>query len=728
MSTDAGVLRPPNQVTIGALVLIFGFFAAELLGELAGRYRVGPQFDELIDRFRSARGPSWLYPQVQVIKASAELLLDSRTDGITNMPRSERQQLQADIVANLTARRNEVSAYTPLAPFVSVAQGAAWLQAVTRSDADAGGPLTDTQDAWVRTHYYSQLELLSKGSMLDGWGAGIPVPTPVLTLPEFESIDQLDFWKAGWEAKLESGTISNTQWEQVQVHYRAEKTRLQEIIDAGGGIDIPTDIPSDIIIPETGDLTDAVAGQAAGLSLLTGLGIGVGGLTVAGTRLFQQMGNAQSKGRLGCFQSSFAATAGNILRVVAPLALPIAAFKTDIGKSFVDKIGGQFFDLILEGANLTEPANIDTVRSDAARLLTQKMGLGISAHAWSAAMEAASPLKTLGLNQLAAQLADMAGFGRLASITLGAVETASIGEPMRQDANRRFQSKNPPLFDVATAYAKKELPPGPIPQGFPPRAGFTEADPDEPWANFYEVMRREGFPDWWIRTASHHMYQDPRTFELIRIGQFYNPELDERSSGSTEFMKEWIDARPWLLPQIGISRAEWDEDPWFYFKASVSGYEPSDTRVIVETIKRAVLRREQTLFLDATTRLYRDGYIGDDELHSLTVEAWGAKPEADGTYNFRGDPIRARVRATELRTDYQVRKDVQQLYLRAMKVGVVAEDQVRTTLAEIGMPVDRINLEILRTKLGLLPGVRLAIDVDGPIGNEGDTADEDVFA
>ena len=728
MTTGVAVFKPPSQETGFALGLLLTLGSSALLVAFAGQYRIGPKMDQLVERLRSARGPSWLFPAAQLMKVSRELLLSSRTDRITNMTRAERQQVVAEIDAELINRRNELSAFRPLPQFASVANAASWYQAVTRRDEDAGGPISDTQDAWVRAHYHSQLELLSRGSILDGWGAGISVPAPVVTLPAFESIDKLDFWKAGWEEKLESGLITNTQWDSITTHYRAEKTRLEEIIAAGGGIDIVPDIPGEIIVPKTGDLTDAVAGQAAGLSLLQGLGIGAGVLTVAGTALFQQIGNAQSKGRLGCFQSSFAATAGSILRVAGPMALPFVALKTDLGRRFIDSVGGQFFDLILEGADLKEPGNIETVRADAARLLTQKIGLGAAAHMWSAAMEAASPLKTLGLSQFAGQLADLAGFSRLANLTLGAVETAAIGEPMRQDANRRYQTINPSLFDVQMAYAKKELPPGPIPEGFPPRAGHTEADPDEPWANLYEVMKREGMPDWWIRTASHHMYLDPRSFELIRIGQFFNPELDERSAGATRFMKEWIDARPWLLEEIGITRDEWDEDPWFYFKSSVSGYEPSDTRIIVETVKRAVLRREQSLFLDATTRLYRDGFIGDEELLKLTTEAWGAKPEDDGTYNFRGDPIRARVRATELRTEHEVRKDVQQLYLRAMKVGVVTEDHVQQTLGDLGMPADRINLEILRTKLGLLPGVRLAIDIDGSIGNDGDTADEEVFA
>lgn len=483
---------------------------------------------------------------------------------------------------------------------------------------------------------------------------------------------------------------------------------------AGTGTD-PGGVPGSLDIP-------GLAGGIAG-GLVQGLpavlGLGAAGLTATGELLWRGIGRAQHQGRLECQTSTWATILRNIAGAAVPLAIPTVLLKSDIGHNLVEDFGSQALDLVLTGGGLDPHVTPDTAPANAAKLLIQKMQLGAAAHMWAASAEAATPMKTLGLNTFGAALADLAGFQRLAFATIGQVETAAVLLPMQQHAMRKYRSQLPGLVDVATAYAKKELPPGPIPEGWPPRAAFTPTDPNEPAANMHEVLSRYGMPDWWIRTASHHLFMDPRMSEIVRMGQYFSPAIDPSTATPTEFADKWIDARPWVLQLAGVTRAEWDADWWLHFRIAVGGYAYEDIKVVRETIKRAVVRRDQTLMLDAITRMHREGFIGDVELEGLVREAWGQTPGPDGRYTFRGDPILARVRATQFRTDYEVRNDVKTLVLRAMTKGVESESEAMRDLQKLGMPETRAKLEVLRAKLGLLPGVNLTIPLEGT-GAEGE--------
>jgi len=481
--------------------------------------------------------------------------------------------------------------------------------------------------------------------------------------------------------------------------------------------------PSPALSPTAAEIS---AGVSAGVStammpalgaLLAGLG---GAMGKIGTSI-----NQQHVTRQACVQS----TGSTILRALAGVAgavgLPLALLTTSQGRAVVDKAVGVAWDAIFNEEIVPKPASPDTALQAARTLFAEKAALGAAAHLLAMAAESSANIKHMGLGYFAAFLADMAGFERLAAATMGEVESAALGTPMRQKVLRDYRPTLPSPVDLETMYQKKEIAPGPIPEGFPPRSGFTEADELGTDINLYEAMSRYGMKDDWIRVSSHHLFKDPRMFELVRIGQFFNPELDERSKGHTEFTKKWIDARPWLLEQIQVTREEWDEQPWFYFKASVAGYEPADIRVIVETTLRAVVRREQTLMLDAGTRLFRDGFITREALRELTEEAWGLRVGPDGTFTFRGDPVAARVRATEVRTSYEVLSSLQELALRAFSRGLLLEEQVVARLSGLGMPPERIEEALVREQLGLVPRTRLAVAATvEPLVQQADEDDE----
>lgn len=481
-----------------------------------------------------------------------------------------------------------------------------------------------------------------------------------------------------------------------------------------GGIDVPG-AGGGIVTPGGIDVTGLSTGIAGGLvaGLPGVLGVGAAGLTATGELMWRGIGRAQHQGRLECQTSTAARIVQLLGGAVAPLAIPTVLLQTGQGQELIETFGSKALDLIITGGGLEEPARPETAPANAAKLLVEKMQLGASAHLWAAAAEAAAPIKTLGLNTLGAALADFAGFQRLAFATLGQVENAAVLFPMQRYAARKYRSMLPGPVDVATAYAKKELPPGEIPEGFPPRAAFTPADPANPDASLYEVFAQQGMPDWWIRTASHHLFLDPRMSEIVRMGQYFSPAVDPSTRFPTEFATKWIDARPWVLQLAEISREEWDADWWLHFRIAVGGYAYEDIKVVRETIKRAVVRRDQTLMLDAITRMHREGFLDDSALDPLVREAWGQVRSPEGIETFRGDPIAARIRATQFRTEFEVKNDVKIIVLRAMTKDVLSEREADEALADLGMPAVRRRLEIIRAKLGLLPGVSLTLPIDG---------------
>ena len=121
-----------------------------------------------------------------------------------------------------------------------------------------------------------------------------------------------------------------------------------------------------------------------------------------------------------------------------------------------------------------------------------------------------------------------------------------------------------------------------------------------------------------------------------------------------------------------------------------------------------MVRREQTLFLDAITRLYRDGFITDARLQALTREAWGVEPGPDGKTFFSADPVYARVRATQLRALYEDMADRAEIILMSLSRGPVSQAEAAEGLQALGMPVERVRVALLRENLGLVPRTRLS--------------------
>jgi len=725
-----GIAIPFIATFVEAASPFLGALAAPIVAKVAHALGIDDEILWLAKRGVLGIGPMALTVIVDQARSADELLARPDARHISEALETDVQLARFQIDQLARVRPNQLGAPISLPRLTTPEDARRWYTIISQSFGAEGAAGVQAA-SWANAHYRAELRRMQGQSLLEQWGAPpawtidpppeeepiddpgagfLEVPRP---FPAFSHENGLLIWFNEWNYLSNIGRIHAEDWAAILAHYQAEAARLATA---------PTN--GDIIVPRPGEVAGAIESADITAGLMGALGISAaGGLTAAGTALFQQMGNARHRGALGCTGTTAATMLAGVARAALPLAIPTVLLTTDTGRALIDKVGGQFFDLILTGADLPEPMTLGQAPEAASRLMVEKMALGSSAHLWAASMEAMAPMKNLGLHQLAAGLADLAGFERLGNFTLGSVEEHAVGRPMRQWAGRKYRTTLPSVQDIILGYAKREIPPGPIPEGSPPRAAYSEPpEGAEDWT-FYELMSRHGYADPFIRMMSHHVYRDPSFGHLIRLGQYYNPAIAPETKEPTPFVERWFKARPWLFEQLGIDEETWRKNWWLWYKAANIGLEPADVRVVVATLQRAVLRREQTLFLDATTRLYRDGFIDKDQLRPLTEEAWGIIPGPDGEMTFSGDPIAARIRATELRTDYHVRAEIRDLTLRAVKVGVMTEDDARRTLRDAGMPAHRIDLEILRQKLGLLPGIRLTIPLADEAEDAG-TADE----
>ena len=707
---------------------VFGFSAMTLLVTLASRNGVLGQLERLDRLADETTGILRLTPMGQFGLFVRQLFgLESAPEAVDMSPAAV-QELVAFAQSQLAILRASFGAPIPLPQFQDRNEAQAWFNLiVTGEDRGDISPTPEELD-WARAHYRSELLRLSSLPLLEVSEATDIVQPVTVPLPRFSNREELQVWYAMQLRLFDSDRISEDEIGAVIAHYQGQLERLSTTIiipqpDVLEGIEgRPIPAPTGQGLPGTGmegavAIPSPVAGQLGtpdiSREIQSALGIGLFGLTAAGAMTWQNIGNAQHRGRLACSATSMSTMLAGVATAAAPLALSATLLGSQTGQRFIDATFGKFFDLIVDNDALAPIDNPADATQLAGRILAQKMALGASAHFMSVVVEMAAPLKPLGINQFAGMLADVAGFGRLASGTLGEVENAGITLWMRRFANAKYRSVLPMGPSLETAYAKKELAPGPIPPGFPPAAARTPVDESEPFANLYEVMSQQGMPDWWIRTASHHLFLDPRLFELVRIGTFFSPQISAATKEPPEFVVTWLDAREWLLPLIGVSREEFLGNWFFYFRASVAGYAYEDIRVIVETANRAVVRREQTLMLESITRLRRDGFLTEEAAFGLIEEAWGLRPGPSGEITFAGNPVLARVRATDMRTLTEVLVVRRNIITRAMRVGALTEEEARTRLAGLGMSPDRVDLEIVNTKLALLPGIRLEIDISG---------------
>lgn len=390
-------------------------------------------------------------------------------------------------------------------------------------------------------------------------------------------------------------------------------------------------------------------------------------------------GNISHQGALGrnaCYGSTAAALLANML----PTALGIFSMRvlqsdTGIGGWVKDR-ATDWIDGVVDPRKYKHVDTIDDLVDNASKKLTEAMSFGLQAHMWAVTAESNFVLKNLGLGQVAGYMADMAGFQRLAQATIGAVEAAALSIPARQLANRQLRPNIPDVGRALSLYAQREL--------------EWSGTPDEPGA--YDIIALNGLSDSWASIYQDEAYRHPGIRELLRNVSYLSfdavPGLESPPSDVAEY-----------LTNAGYPPSSRYPIVWPYQLSILkSGYHPAYVPWMTALVQRATARSEKAAYIAAAQKLRRDGYITSQRMTELILEAWQLT-----------DPVSARVEVAEMEAEYKVLSDTRAVIVLSMAKGLITRDEARTQLAAIGMAPDRVELEVLKATLGMIPGIRLEI-------------------
>lgn len=208
------------------------------------------------------------------------------------------------------------------------------------------------------------------------------------------------------------------------------------------------------------------------------------------------------------------------------------------------------------------PVSYEHVGVTAASAFVSAMGLGFGAHALAVAADLLHPLKLTAVPQLAAFLADMAGFGAIARATWYEDMRNFLGIPYRYYSLRYFRPTLPREIDLQTMAVK----------------------PDIRIEDFRRAMEYHGYSDAWVNAIERTMYREPRYFELSIMLEDAHTRLD-----------------------------------WLYKKCRRAGYTPEDADIFVEGLLSKVLRPYFAAYRMAVMKNFKEGYINEAQFDQFLI-------------------------------------------------------------------------------------------------------------
>jgi hypothetical protein len=211
-----------------------------------------------------------------------------------------------------------------------------------------------------------------------------------------------------------------------------------------------------------------------------------------------------------------------------------------------------FFYLLVPGL----PVSYEHVGVTALSAFGAAVGMGLTAHAVATAADLLHPIKQTGLPQIAAFIADMAGFGAIAKATWYTDLTHFLSIPYKHYSLKYFR---PTLPDAMTLQ-------------------MMAVKPDIRMEDFRRGMEYWGFNNSWIDAIQRTMYKEPRYFELSM-----------------------------LMEDANASPA------WLYKKFRRQGYVEADAEIAVGGMMSKVLRPYLQEYRIALQYLYTEGYLTEEQ-------------------------------------------------------------------------------------------------------------------
>lgn len=208
----------------------------------------------------------------------------------------------------------------------------------------------------------------------------------------------------------------------------------------------------------------------------------------------------------------------------------------------------------LERAGPIGPGGQGEVAKD---LLGQAFTFGVGAHITASAVELLMPLKHLGLPQIAAFMADLAGFGGIAAAQLGPLVAAGIKRPAEWEANEIFRSNLPAVRDAKQFVLERII-------------GLDD---------YRAILRWNGYPEEWVEAYVAEVWEEPSLRELSTV----------------------VDDTPV------------DED-WLRVKVRETGLSDEDVELFLAGLQRRANKSVRQAYMSSLQSAFRDGLLEEGEL------------------------------------------------------------------------------------------------------------------
>ncbi|MCK4299948.1 MAG: hypothetical protein KAX80_10470, partial [Planctomycetes bacterium] len=240
----------------------------------------------------------------------------------------------------------------------------------------------------------------------------------------------------------------------------------------------------------------------------------------------------------------------------------------------------------IAGTNLAlEPSRSLDV---AGHLYGRALAAGTGAHVVATALNAIPTLNWVGASQLAAFVAEGAGFEAITRATYGTFLDGALAWPMRYHWNQLLRPKIPTEGAIYAMGRKRGL----------------------DYAEFSKAMAYHGLPQEWIDKEYLFFWADPSPYWLLRMSEQATPSVEPHG-----LMREWYDK--WV--------PGWQSDPWGWYRAKLkmAGFEDSDIQPFIDGFQRRRVAPAITRLKTAIRHMSREAYWDDwkvrDELSTLGV-------------------------------------------------------------------------------------------------------------
>ena len=229
-------------------------------------------------------------------------------------------------------------------------------------------------------------------------------------------------------------------------------------------------------------------------------------------------------------------------------------------------IYGDIFKILTSVGQITP----ETVSNMSLQLYDFAYSKGIQASLSALAIEMVHPYKNLGIQQIPAMVGDYAGFGSIASATIGVVHRLALAGPMAYAVNAHCRPVIPDSRLLQTLVVKKDI-------------SIQE---------FLKYMKYHGYSDYWIDRIRATMYREPSYREL----------------------------------QI-MAEQDVATDAWMIDKLERAGYSSEDAPVMHRSLIRRVTISQRSSYYSHAFSLFKEGYI-TEELFGKILDKLGLHPEA----------------------------------------------------------------------------------------------------